>query len=72
MLGAGTVRVLEPVRTIQELTIALRTARPDLAPRVEDLIFNFAVNDEMLLHDAADHPLRDGDVVEIVPAISGG
>jgi hypothetical protein len=30
------------------------------------------VNDEMLLHDVDRHPLKDGDLVEIVPAISGG
>jgi hypothetical protein len=26
----------------------------------------------MLLHDVDRHPLKDGDLVEIVPAISGG
>jgi molybdopterin converting factor small subunit len=30
------------------------------------------VNDEMLLHSVDRHPVKDGDVVEIVPAISGG
>ncbi len=72
MLGGDTLTVTERVATIRELTMALRQARPDLATRLDDSIFNFAVNDEMLIHDAADHPLRDGDVVEIVPAISGG
>ena len=28
--------------------------------------------DEMLLHGVQAHPLKDGDRVEIVPAISGG
>ena len=50
----------------------LRQARPDVVERLDDSIFNFAVNDEMLIHDAGEHALRDGDVVEIVPAISGG
>ncbi len=72
MLGGGTVTITQQTRTIQELTSALRQARPDLISRLDDSIFNFAVNDEMLIHDAGDHPLRDGDVVEIVPAISGG
>ncbi len=72
MLGGDTLTVTERVATIRELTMALRQARPDLATRLDDSIFNFAVNDEMLIHDAAAHPLRDGDVVEIVPAISGG
>jgi molybdopterin converting factor small subunit len=72
MLGGGTVAITSHVRTLDELTAALRLARPDLGSRLDDSMFNFAVNDEMLLHDAAEHPLRDGDVVEIVPAISGG
>jgi sulfur carrier protein ThiS len=50
----------------------LRDARPDLASRLDDSIFNVAINDEMLIHDAGNHAVRDGDVVEIVPAISGG
>jgi molybdopterin converting factor small subunit len=72
MLGGGTVDIISPVRTVEELTFALRRARPDLESRLEDSIFNFAINDEMLVHDAGTHPVRDGDVVEIVPAISGG
>ena len=35
-------------------------------------MLNFAVNDEIILHRAGERPLADGDVVEIVPAISGG
>jgi molybdopterin converting factor small subunit len=72
MLGGGTVTFSEQLRTVEELTRALRQARPDLSARLEDSIFNFAINDEMLIHDAGKHQLRDGDVVEIVPAISGG
>jgi molybdopterin converting factor small subunit len=72
MLGGGTVAITRAVRTVDELTSALRDARPDLVSRLNDSIFNFAINDEMLIHDAGSHALRDGDVVEIVPAISGG
>ena len=72
MLGGGTVAITRAVRTVDELTTALRDARPDLASRLNDSLFNFAINDEMLIHDAGAHPVRDGDVVEIVPAISGG
>jgi molybdopterin converting factor small subunit len=72
MLGGDAVTITTPVRTIEELTFALREARPELAVRLNDSIFNFAINDEMLIHDAGNHTLRDGDVVEIVPAISGG
>ena len=72
MVGGGTVAIERVVRTIDELTAALREVRPDLASRLDDSIFNFAINDEMLIHDARDHPVREGDIVEIVPAISGG
>ena len=72
MLGGGTVVITRTIRTVDELTSALRDARPDVASRLDDSIFNFAINDEMLIHDARNHVLRDGDVVEIVPAISGG
>jgi len=71
MLGGGSLTVAD-ARTIGELASALKASRPDLAARLDDTIFNFAVNDEMLLHDALAQPLTDGDVVEIVPAISGG
>ena len=72
MLGGGTVQITRTVRTVNELTSALRDERPDLVARLDDAIFNFAINDEMLIHDAGNHAVRDGDVVEIVPAISGG
>jgi molybdopterin converting factor small subunit len=72
MLGGGTVDITRAVRTVDELTSALRDTRPDLVSRLDDSIFNFAINDEMLIHDAGNHAVRDGDVVEIVPAISGG
>lgn len=72
MLGGGTLTIDRDTRTLQDLTSEIRRVRPDLASRLDDAIFNFAVNDEMLLHGAADRRLEDGDVVEIVPAISGG
>jgi molybdopterin converting factor small subunit len=72
MLGGGTVTITNRVGTVEELTRALRQARPDLVSLLNDSIFNFAINDEMLIHDAGNHPVRDGDIVEIVPAISGG
>jgi len=71
MLGGGSLSVAD-ARTIGDLARAVQQARPDIAARLDDTIFNFAVNDEMLLHDARAQPLKDGDVVEIVPAISGG
>jgi molybdopterin converting factor small subunit len=72
MLGGGELAVTERVETIAQLVGALDRVRPGIAAQLRDTIFNFAVNDEMLLHDVNGHPLKDGDVVEIVPAISGG
>jgi molybdopterin converting factor small subunit len=69
---ADTVTITEPVHTLAQLVAALGRAQPDLAARLQDTIFNFAVNDEMLLHGVDHHPVKDGDVVEIVPAMSGG
>ena len=33
---------------------------------------NIAVNDEIVLHAVAQREVRDGDVVEIIPSMSGG
>jgi molybdopterin converting factor small subunit len=72
MLGADTISITEPVHTLEQLVSVLGRTRPAVAAKLHDTIFNFAVNDEMLLHDVNQHPIEDGDVVEIVPAISGG
>jgi len=70
--GADTLTITEPVQTIEQLIAALGRAQPGLAAELDDTIFNFAVNDEMLIHGVGHHPIKDGDLVEIVPAISGG
>ena len=72
MLGGDTLTMTEPVHTLEQLVAVLGRTRPAVAAKLHDTIFNFAVNDEMLLHDVNQHPIKDGDVVEIVPAISGG
>ena len=72
MLGGDTLSIAEPVHTLEQLVSALCRARPSVAANLHDTIFNFAVNDEMLLHAVDQHAIKDGDVVEIVPAISGG
>jgi molybdopterin converting factor small subunit len=66
------VVISEPAGTLGQLLDVLYRTVPDLSERLADPIYNFAVNDEMLLHGVNAHPLRDGDVVEIVPTISGG
>jgi molybdopterin converting factor small subunit len=69
---ADTLDVHEPVVSIGDLIDVLDRRIPGFRDQLDDSVFNFAVNDEMLLHQVRDHALRSGDVVEIVPTISGG
>ena len=72
-LGTSDTLVLsEPLSTIADLISALERRIPGFRDQIEDPIFNFAVNDVLLLHDARSRPLKDGDRVEIIPTISGG
>jgi molybdopterin converting factor small subunit len=66
------VAIDPPVATIGDLINALDHLRPGLASAIDDSIYNFAVNDVLVLHRARQHPLWDGDIVEIVPTIAGG
>lgn len=70
--ASDTLTVTEPVRTIGQLVEVLDRRIPGFRDQLDDSVFNFAVNDEMLLHGVRDHALRDGDLVEIIPTISGG
>ena len=67
-----TLVVHERVATIAELVMVLDRRIPGFREQLDDSVFNFAVNDEMLLFQAREHALKDGDVVEVVPTISGG
>lgn len=62
----------EPVTTIAELVDLVDRRIPGFREQLDDSVFNFAVNDEMLLYQARERTLRDGDVVEVIPTISGG
>jgi molybdopterin converting factor small subunit len=66
------LEVHDEVRTIAELVEALDKKIPGLRDQLDDSVFNFAVNDEMLLHHAREKRLADGDIIEIIPTISGG
>ncbi|MGH9348088.1 MAG: MoaD/ThiS family protein [Vicinamibacterales bacterium] len=70
--GADVLTITAPVHSMAELLAALERSAPRLMRQLDDSVFNFAVNDEMLLHGVQAHELKDGDRVEIVPAISGG
>jgi molybdopterin converting factor small subunit len=66
------LEVREPVANVAQLIDALDRHIPGFREQLDDSVFNFAVNDEMLLHRARARALKDGDVVEIIPTISGG
>lgn len=69
---SNRIEVHEPVATIAELVESIDRRLPGFRDQLDDSVFNFAVNDEMLLYRAHDRALRDGDVVEVIPTISGG
>ena len=70
--ASQTLVVHEPVATITDLIEVLDRRIPGFRDQLDDSVFNFAVNDEMLLFHARDRTLKPGDVVEVVPTISGG
>ena len=70
--ASNTLEIHDAVKTVAELVDALDKRIPGFREQLDDSVFNFAVNDEMLLHRAFMRVLKDGDVVEIVPTISGG
>ena len=69
---ADTIEISEPLQTIDELVDALERHIPGLRDQLDDSVFNFAINDVLVLYHARRHPLADGDRVEIIPTISGG
>ncbi len=69
---ADTLEVHEPIGTVAELIDVLDRRIPGFRDQLDDSVFNFAVNDEMLLYHARDRALKAGDVVEVIPTISGG
>lgn len=69
---SDTLVFSQPIATIAELVDAIDRRVPGFRDQLEDSVFNFAVNDELILHHARSRPLADGDRVEIIPTISGG
>ncbi len=69
---SGTLVLSEPLSTIADLVAALDRRFPGFRDQLEDSVFSFAVNDELILHRADSRRLADGDRVEIIPTISGG
>jgi molybdopterin converting factor small subunit len=71
-MPSRSTRRNDRVTTVAELVDVLDRRIPGFRDQLDDSVFNFAVNDEMLLIHARERALRDGDVVEIIPTISGG
>jgi molybdopterin converting factor small subunit len=69
---SDTLTLTEPLATVADLVDALDRRIPGFKEQLDDSVFNFAVNDELLLHRARERTLADGDTVEIIPTISGG
>ena len=70
--SGNVLEVHEAVPDIAALIELLDRRIPGFRDQLDDSVFNFAVNDEMLLFRARDRALCDGDVVEVIPTISGG
>ncbi len=70
--GPREIGVDEAVATIGDLVAALDRRQPGIGERLRDSLYNFAVNDTLILHGTDAHPLRDGDIVELIPTIAGG
>ena len=70
--GSDTLQFDGAIGTIADLIDALDLRVPGFKAQLDDSVFNFAVNDEMLLHHAREKRLADGDIIEIIPTISGG
>jgi len=71
-LTGQSVMVREPVSTVGQLILALDTLKPGIARELDDPLYNIAVNDEILLHGVDARAVKDGDIVEVIPSMSGG
>jgi molybdopterin converting factor small subunit len=71
-VGASGKLEVHDVATVADLIDVLDRRIPGFREQLNDSVFNFAVNDEMLLFHARERALKSGDVVEVIPTISGG
>jgi molybdopterin converting factor small subunit len=69
---SDTLAFEEPLATVADLVDALDRRIPGFKEQLDDSVFSFAVNDELLLQHARERRLADGDTIEIIPTISGG
>ena len=71
-LAGQSLVVREAVSTVGQLIQAMDRLAPGIARELDDPLYNFAVNDEMLLHSVDSRAVKDGDVVEVIPSMAGG
>ena len=71
-IAGKSLQVNEHVTNVGDLIAALDRLRPGLARELSDPLYNFAINDHILLHRALSAALKDGDIVEVIPTIAGG
>lgn len=62
------VQIDEPVHDIADVREALERHYPEQARELSDPKYSVAVNGVMLRHGVRQYPVKDGDVVEIVPS----
>ena len=68
--GVNAIVVDTPVSNLRELRRTLASRIDGFAS--EDVLYNFAVNGEMILVGESDRSLRSGDEVDLLVAFSGG
>lgn len=71
-VAGQSMAVSESVSTVGQLIQALDRLKPGLARELDDPLYNIAVNNEILLHGVDARPVKDGDIVEVVPSMAGG
>ena len=64
--------VRDSVANVGQLIDALERMAPGIKKELDDPLYNIAVNEEILLHGVDRRPVKDGDVIEIIPSMSGG
>jgi len=71
-LAGQSVIVRESVSNVGQLIQALDRLAPGMAKELDDPLYNIAINQEILLHSVDARPVKDGDIVEVIPTIAGG
>lgn len=66
------VVVSEPVTDLGQLCDALDDQVPGTANKLDDSVWTFVLNDEVVTHGARARPVKSGDRVEVMPIFAGG